>query len=63
MKSQVPISKHKGRFGILKFGACDLFGICDLLFGIFSHSITPAAPRIKEIAAPGAGQSQVDQSR
>jgi len=23
-------------FGILKFGHCDLFGICDLLFEIFS---------------------------
>jgi hypothetical protein len=22
-------------FGILNFGHCDLFGICDLLFGIF----------------------------
>ncbi|MGD8503462.1 MAG: hypothetical protein PVH49_07630, partial [Syntrophobacterales bacterium] len=55
-KSQIPISKHKGRFGVLKlgtrpqggeskrsadnFGHCDLFGICDLLFGIFCHSTT-----------------------
>jgi hypothetical protein len=34
IKSQIPIFKHKGLFGILNFGHCDLFVICDLLFGI-----------------------------
>jgi hypothetical protein len=28
------MTKTKNRFGILNFGHCDLFGICDLLFGI-----------------------------
>jgi hypothetical protein len=37
-KSQNPISKDKGKFGILQFGHCNLFGICALLFGIFGHS-------------------------
>jgi len=56
-KSQIPISKHKGLFGILKlgirpqggeskrsadnFGRCDLFGICYLLFGNSGYSVTP----------------------
>jgi len=56
MKSQIPIFNNKDRFEILKlgtrpqdgeskrsadnFGHCDLFDICDLLFGIFSHSST-----------------------
>jgi hypothetical protein len=31
----------KTGFGILNFGHCDLFGICDLLFGTFSLSNTP----------------------
>jgi hypothetical protein len=34
MKSQIPIFNDQNRFGILNFGHCDLFGICDLLFGI-----------------------------
>ena len=34
-KSKIPISKDQNRFGILKFGHCDLFEICYLLFGIF----------------------------
>jgi hypothetical protein len=41
MKSQIPILKDTGRFGILHFGHCDLFGICDLLLGIFGLSNTP----------------------
>jgi hypothetical protein len=54
IKSQIPIFKHKGHFGILNFGHCYLpfdlaqggehvepFDICDLLFGIFSHFSTP----------------------
>jgi hypothetical protein len=56
-KHQIPISNDQNRFGILKLGTrpqggeskrsednfdhCDLFGICDLLFGIFSHSTNP----------------------
>jgi hypothetical protein len=35
------VSKHKRRFGIFNFGHFDLFGICDLLFGIFSRSNVP----------------------
>ena len=51
------MTKTQNRFGILKlgtrpqggeskrsadnFGHCDLFDICDLLFGIFNHSSTP----------------------
>ena len=34
------IFNDKNRFVILNFGHCDLFGICDLLFGIFIHSNT-----------------------
>jgi hypothetical protein len=33
-KSQIPISNDLNRFGISNFGHCDLFDICDLLFGI-----------------------------
>jgi hypothetical protein len=35
------MTKTQNRFGILNFGHCDLFGICDLLFGIFGHFSTP----------------------
>jgi hypothetical protein len=35
------MTKTQNTFGILNFGHCDLFGICDLLFGIFGHFITP----------------------
>ena len=52
MKSQIPSTKLQTNFkfqyqmtetksGILNFGHCDLFDICDLLFGIFGHSNTP----------------------
>jgi hypothetical protein len=54
MKSQIPIFKHKVRFGTLNFNHCDLpfdlaqggelvepFGVCDLFFGIFIKSSTP----------------------
>ena len=34
-KSQIPILNDQNRFGFLNFGHCDLFDICDLLFGIF----------------------------
>jgi hypothetical protein len=37
MKSQIPIFNEKDRFGILNFGHCDLFVICNLLFGVFSR--------------------------
>jgi hypothetical protein len=47
-KSQIPIPNDRNRFRILNFGHCYLFDICDLLFGIFSHSITPADSRAKE---------------
>jgi len=56
MKSQISIFNDQNRFGILKlgtrpqggeskrsadnFGHCDLFVICNLLFGIFTHSST-----------------------
>jgi len=33
-KSQIPILNDQNRFGISNFGHCDLFDICDLLFGI-----------------------------
>jgi hypothetical protein len=55
-KSQIPIPNDRNMFGILKlgtrpqggeskrsadnFGHCDLFGICNLLFELFSHSNT-----------------------
>jgi len=35
------MTKTQNRFAILNFGHCDLFGICDLLFGIFGHPSTP----------------------
>ena len=41
MKSQIPIFNDKDRFGILNFGHCRLFGIWDLLFGIFSQANIP----------------------
>jgi hypothetical protein len=41
MKSQIPISNDQNTFGILNFDHCDLFEICDLLFGISSHSSNP----------------------
>ena len=57
LKFQYSITKTKNRFRILKlgtrpqggeskrsadnFGHCDLFGTCDLLFGIFRESSTP----------------------
>jgi hypothetical protein len=34
MKSQIPIFNDQNSFGISNFGHCDLFGICDLSFGI-----------------------------
>ena len=37
-KFQIPISNDQNRFGILNFGHCDLFVICDLLFGIYRSS-------------------------
>jgi len=33
-KSQIPIINHQNMFGISNLGHCDLFDICDLLFGI-----------------------------
>ena len=36
-KSQIPILNDQNRFGILNFGHCDLFEICDLLFGVFGE--------------------------
>jgi hypothetical protein len=39
LKFQYQMTKTKNRFGISNLGHCDLFGICDLLFGISSHSI------------------------
>ena len=33
-KFQIPIFNDRNRFGISNFGHCDLFDICDLLFGI-----------------------------
>ena len=57
LKFQYSMTKTQNRFGISKlgtrpqggeskrsadnFGHCDLFDICDLLFGIFNHSSTP----------------------
>jgi len=35
------MTKTQNRFGISNFGHCDLFDICDLLFGIFNNSSTP----------------------
>ncbi|MBT8406506.1 MAG: hypothetical protein KJP05_03535 [Deltaproteobacteria bacterium] len=40
-KFQYAMTKTQDRFGILNFGHCDLFDICDLLFGIYNHSNTP----------------------
>jgi hypothetical protein len=37
-KFQYSMTKTKNKFGISNFGHCDLFDICDLLFGISSHS-------------------------
>ena len=34
LKFQYSMTKTKNRFGISNFGHCDLFDICDLLFGI-----------------------------
>jgi len=41
LKFQYSMTKTQNRFGISNFGHCDLFDICDLLFGIFNHSSTP----------------------
>jgi hypothetical protein len=41
LKFQYLMTKTENRFGILNFGHCNLFGICDLLFGIFGHSSNP----------------------
>jgi hypothetical protein len=38
-KSQIQIFNDRNTFGIWNFGHCDLFEICDLLFGI-QHSLT-----------------------
>jgi hypothetical protein len=35
-------------FGILNFGHCDLFGFCDLLFGIFLESKPESADETSE---------------
>jgi hypothetical protein len=37
-KSQIPILNDLNRLGILNFGHCDLFGICNLLFVNFGYS-------------------------
>jgi hypothetical protein len=34
LKFQYSMTKTQNRFGISNFGHCDLFDICDLLFGI-----------------------------
>ena len=35
------MTKTQNLFGISNFGHCDLFGICNLLFGIFTPPNTP----------------------
>ena len=44
-KSQIPILNDQNMFGILNFGHCDLFDICDLEFLFLQYSSTP-----KEVA-------------
>jgi hypothetical protein len=50
LKFQYSMTKTQNRFGISNFGHCDLFDICDLLFGIsippvFQNS-SPSLPAI-----------------
>jgi len=40
------MTKTQNRFGISNFAHCDFFGICNLLFVIFTHSNMPI-PRTK----------------
>ena len=56
-KFQYSMTKTRNRFGISNFGHCDLFDICNLLFGIFNHSSTPAdcPTRGKTIEDPSGG--------
>ena len=35
LKLQYSMTKTQNRFGISNFGHCDLFDICDLLFGVW----------------------------
>jgi hypothetical protein len=44
-KSQIPISNDQNRFGILNFGHCYLFDICDLGFGISIPPVLQNMPR------------------
>jgi hypothetical protein len=51
LKFQYSMTKTQNRFGISNFGHCDLFDICDLLFGIsippvfqYSSQSLPANP-------------------
>jgi hypothetical protein len=39
-KSQIPIVNDQNRFGVLNFGHCDLFDICDLEFLFLYYSTT-----------------------
>jgi hypothetical protein len=62
MKSQIPISmtKAQNRFRISNFGHCDLFDICDLLFGIsippVPQNSSPSLPAILAGGGNGVGE-------
>ena len=51
------MTKTKDRFGISNFGHCDLFDICDLLFGISgTPSLQQTATKGKDYGSPLRGQ-------
>ena len=57
LKFQYSMTKTKNRFGISNFGHCDLFDICDLLFGISGTPVfQQTAARWKEYGSPLRGQ-------
>jgi hypothetical protein len=47
LKFQYPMTKTQNRFGISNFGHCDLFDICDLLFGISDTPILQNSSQFK----------------
>jgi hypothetical protein len=62
LKFQYSMTKTKNRFGISNFGHCDLFDICDLLFGISGTPVfqQTAARGERALKPPqGAAQSRV----
>ena len=52
IKFQYSMTKTQNRFGISNFGHCDLFDICDFLFGISKSPLANSPSLLANLAVP-----------